>query len=190
MKSDHPVLDSRYLLFEAQQAHSNGLAAHLALASVTSAPATVAGMNHRVGFVRKNYDADLVLWDSHPLALGATPLQVFIDGIPQLRKPFSAKPLSTNLDPPSIASRPVSPLTLRDDDDILNPAPATIVVPEVIFTNVGEVLIKGQEAQLAVAAVAQLAKESLLQVLIKDGQISYASHFESNATKVDLKGAQ
>lgn len=30
---------------------------------------------------------DLVIWDSHPLALGATPKQVFIDGIPQLETP-------------------------------------------------------------------------------------------------------
>lgn len=28
---------------------------------------------------------DLVIWDSHPLALGATPSQVYIDGISQLR---------------------------------------------------------------------------------------------------------
>jgi imidazolonepropionase-like amidohydrolase len=33
------------------------------------------------------YDADLVIWDSHPLALGATPVQVLIDGVPQLREP-------------------------------------------------------------------------------------------------------
>ena len=31
--------------------------------------------------------ADVVIWDSHPLALGATPKQVFIDGIPQLAHP-------------------------------------------------------------------------------------------------------
>lgn len=31
---------------------------------------------------------DLVLWDSHPLALGATPKQVFIDGISQLEDPI------------------------------------------------------------------------------------------------------
>jgi len=28
------------------------------------------------------------MWDSHPLALGATPAQVFIDGIPQLEDPY------------------------------------------------------------------------------------------------------
>lgn len=90
-KSDHPVLDSRYLIFEAQQAHHFGLAENLALQSVTTAPAKTAGFSHRLfsscglmrlltmhrlGYVRKNYDADLVIWDSHPLALGATPLQV------------------------------------------------------------------------------------------------------------------
>lgn len=32
--------------------------------------------------------SDLVIWDSHPLALGATPKQVFIDGIQQLESPF------------------------------------------------------------------------------------------------------
>ena len=31
--------------------------------------------------------ADIVVWDSHPLALGATPRQVYIDGIDQLEKP-------------------------------------------------------------------------------------------------------
>ena len=31
--------------------------------------------------------ADIVIWDSHPLALGATPHQVYIDGIPQLNDP-------------------------------------------------------------------------------------------------------
>lgn len=35
------------------------------------------------------YDADVVLWDSHPLALGATPKQVWIDGVAQLEHPYS-----------------------------------------------------------------------------------------------------
>ncbi|KAH9913691.1 uncharacterized protein BXZ73DRAFT_106870 [Epithele typhae] len=87
MKSDHPVLNSRYLLFEAQQAHYYGLPPNLALAAVTSTPATVLGQSHRIGFLRPGYDADVVLWDSHPLSLGATPQQVWIDGIPQFSAP-------------------------------------------------------------------------------------------------------
>ncbi|CAK5268643.1 unnamed protein product [Mycena citricolor] len=92
MKSDHPGVVSRYLLHEAQQAHYHGLSANLALASVISTPAEVIGLDHRIGFVKPGYDADVVVWDSHPLALGATPIQVFIDGIPQLENAFvSAK---------------------------------------------------------------------------------------------------
>ncbi|KAI0080817.1 hypothetical protein K474DRAFT_1636767 [Panus rudis PR-1116 ss-1] len=85
MKSDHPVLNSRYLLFEAQQAHYYGLQPHLALSSVTTTPAKAAGMSHRIGILHKGADADVVLWDSHPLQLGAKPTQVWIDGIPQLK---------------------------------------------------------------------------------------------------------
>jgi len=85
MKSDHPVLDSRFLLYEAQQAHHYGLDWALALSAVTTTPAHVLSLDHRLGFVRNGYDADLTIWDSHPLSLGSTPLQVFIDGIPQIQ---------------------------------------------------------------------------------------------------------
>ena len=37
------------------------------------------------------YFEDLVIWDSHPLALGATPTQVFIDGIAQLEFPYTVR---------------------------------------------------------------------------------------------------
>ncbi|KDR75829.1 hypothetical protein GALMADRAFT_248549 [Galerina marginata CBS 339.88] len=95
MKSDHPVLNSRHLLNEAQQAHYYGLPHNLALASVTTTPATVLGYDHRIGFIKPGYDADVVLWDSHPLSLGATPKQVFIDGIPQLENPYTVNKPST-----------------------------------------------------------------------------------------------
>ncbi|KAH9935457.1 composite domain of metallo-dependent hydrolase [Fomitopsis serialis] len=71
------------------KAHHYGLPANLALASVTSTPATVMGMDHRIGFIKTGYDADIVLWDSHPLALGATPKQVWIDGVAQLEHPYT-----------------------------------------------------------------------------------------------------
>lgn len=37
------------------------------------------------------WDADLVIWDSHPLNLGATPTQVIIDGIPQFSTQFAVQ---------------------------------------------------------------------------------------------------
>ena len=44
-------MNSRYLMFEAQQAHYYGLNPALALASVTSTPAQAAGMDYRVGTI-------------------------------------------------------------------------------------------------------------------------------------------
>ena len=53
IQSDHPVTDSRFLLWEAQQAHYYGLPHNLALASVTSTPAGVLGQDHRIGYVKE-----------------------------------------------------------------------------------------------------------------------------------------
>ena len=81
-KSDHVTegTNSKFLLAQAANAHSFGLPADLALQSVTSVPATSLQLDHRIGFAKAGYDADLVVWDSHPLSVGATPLQVYIDG--------------------------------------------------------------------------------------------------------------
>ncbi|KAN0081191.1 hypothetical protein V8E55_008815 [Tylopilus felleus] len=94
VKSHHPSIQSRWLLHEARQAHYYGLPANTALASVTPNAAGPLGLDYRLGYIKAGYDAgksllaisisDLAIWDSHPLALGATPVQVFIDGIPQL----------------------------------------------------------------------------------------------------------
>ena len=51
---------------------------------MTSVPARSIEQDHRVGYARPGYDADLVIWDSHPLSVGATPSQVYIDGRPVL----------------------------------------------------------------------------------------------------------
>ncbi len=91
MKSDHPALDSRYLVFEAAQAHHYGLNWTLAMESVTTKSAKAMGMDHRLGYLREGYDADVVIWDSFPLNLGATPRQTFIDGIPQIEQSYQVE---------------------------------------------------------------------------------------------------
>jgi len=52
-QSDHPVMNSRYLLYEAQNAYYHGLPENLAIASVTSTPAKLLGLDHRVGLVKE-----------------------------------------------------------------------------------------------------------------------------------------
>ncbi|BFZ63283.1 hypothetical protein YB2330_004404 [Saitoella coloradoensis] len=80
-KSDHPVLNAQDLIHEARVGHHFGLAEDLAFAAVTGTPAKALGLSHRVGFLREGYDADVVLWDAHPLTLGAKPVEVWIDGV-------------------------------------------------------------------------------------------------------------
>ncbi|KAF8737942.1 hypothetical protein AX14_012122 [Amanita brunnescens Koide BX004] len=87
MESDHPATNSRYLMYEAQLAHYYGLSHQRAIASVTSVPATAVGLWHRIGTLFDGADADVVMWDSHPLQLGATPTKVWIDGVVQIPVP-------------------------------------------------------------------------------------------------------
>ncbi|CAG8630950.1 1203_t:CDS:2, partial [Paraglomus brasilianum] len=69
--------------FEAAKASYYGLSEQHALAAITSVPARALGIDHRVGRIDVGYDADVLVWNRHPLALGAYPLEVYIDGIPQ-----------------------------------------------------------------------------------------------------------
>ncbi|KAI0085133.1 carbohydrate esterase family 9 protein [Irpex rosettiformis] len=137
MKSDHPVLNSRYLPYEAQQAHYYGLDWNLALLALTGTPAQVLGQDHRIG-----YDADIVVWDSHPLALGATPKQVWIDGIPQIAKPHVSKK------PPSVQQKPETPNFDKEAQETLEHDGLPPLIPKkstthsVVFTNVSDVIIR------------------------------------------------
>lgn len=85
--SDNPVLNAQHVLFEAAKAFSWGLPYHAALASVTTAPADDLGMGERLGKIKPGFDADIAVWDSDPLSVGATPVQVWIDGTAQFEDP-------------------------------------------------------------------------------------------------------
>ncbi|KAI5361892.1 putative metal-dependent hydrolase, composite domain superfamily [Septoria linicola] len=98
-KSDHTGEgnNAKYVFHQAAVAHAFGLPADKALQSVTSVPAKSLQQDHRVGFVRPGQDADLVVWDSHPLATGATAVQVYIDGNAILQPDVVAKTLERAL---------------------------------------------------------------------------------------------
>ncbi|KAJ6532729.1 carbohydrate esterase family 9 protein [Mycena vulgaris] len=147
MKSDHPVLNSRHLIYEAQQAHYFGLPANLALASVTSTPARIMGQDHRIGRLIEGFDADIILWDSHPLSLGAAPKQVFIDGIAQLEKPY------TSVKPKSAQKVPSTPNFDKEIADAIKYEGLPPLEPEstksdvVVFRNVGSIFLKSAAAR-------------------------------------------
>lgn len=174
MKSDHPVMNSRYLMYEAQQAHYYGLSVDLALSSVTSVPAKVLGLDHRIGSIREGYDADLVIWDSHPLAIGATPTQVWIDGISQLQNPcVYAKPLDSQTAPstPSFDEEAAAAVKYDGLPPLSTTSPTTNVV---VFTNVGSVFRKiGTEVQQVFSA----SSAGLGVAIVKAGElICYGVH--------------
>ncbi|KAJ3078292.1 hypothetical protein HK102_004600 [Quaeritorhiza haematococci] len=104
-KSDHPVLNAQHLIFEAAKAHHYGLPADLAIQAVTSVPADRLGAGWRIGRLLPGYDADVVVWDRHPLRLGAHPLKVWIDGFETFAHPLAESALAMSPVPSSL--RPV-----------------------------------------------------------------------------------
>ncbi|PHZ15571.1 composite domain of metallo-dependent hydrolase [Rhizopus microsporus ATCC 52813] len=79
-KSDHPVMNSRDLVHEAQKAYHYGFNEHKALQALTTVPANSLKLGHRLGSIEVGKDADIVIWERHPLRLGARPRHVFVDG--------------------------------------------------------------------------------------------------------------
>ncbi|KAL7821477.1 family 9 carbohydrate esterase [Trichoderma aethiopicum] len=85
-KSDHVIgmTSAKYLASQAAIGHAFKLPEEKALQGITSIPAKAIDLDFRIGYCRPGFDADIVVWDSHPLSSGATPLQVFVDGQAQL----------------------------------------------------------------------------------------------------------
>jgi imidazolonepropionase-like amidohydrolase len=74
--SDNPVLNSQHVVLEAAKAFRAGLPYSIALQGVTSQPARLLGLGNRIGKIAPGFDADILVWDSDPLSVGAAPAQV------------------------------------------------------------------------------------------------------------------
>jgi imidazolonepropionase-like amidohydrolase len=138
--------------------------------------------------------ADLVVWDSHPLALGATPKAVFIDGIsqfpgaPALVKPeaFQREPKVPNFDKQmeeTLAYDGLPPLV-----------PAKPHAHTVLFTNVREVFLP-DNVRASEAFSASEANPGM--VLVRDGKVAclgdakascIVTALTDDAEMVDLQG--
>lgn len=79
--TDHDVEPAWFLPVAAGLAVREGLESDAGLLAITSWPAEIMGIADRVGTLAPGLDADLVLWDRHPLQL-AKPLTVFLEGEP------------------------------------------------------------------------------------------------------------
>lgn len=74
------VPKTRIILFEAAIATAYGLPRTAALESLTTAPARMLGIDHRVGSLQKGKDADLVLFDGDPFEYTTHVTSVVVDG--------------------------------------------------------------------------------------------------------------
>lgn len=128
----------------------------MALASVTTTPATAAGLSHRIGYLREGSDADVVIWDTHPLQLGATPVKVWIDGV--LEVPFPVEkggsehrvPVGKGKEDPRWQEVPEVPNWDKERQrtiewEGLPPLGGIQVRETVVFTNVSEVWARHPE---------------------------------------------
>lgn len=151
--SDNPVLNAQHVIFEAAKGYKFGLPYHAALASVTSEPADLLGLGNRLGKVKPGYDADVVVWDSDPLSVGATPVQVWIDGTAQFEDAYElAKPFSEPMIP---------------DISLNNTNEETAQVQSLIFTGVSKILLP-----IGDQVVHDEAASAPFNVVVTDGKIS------------------
>lgn len=208
---------SRYLTDDAVQAHYYGLEAHLALSSIISTPAEVLGKGHRIGYLRTGYDAglsrlgslmalplvqadsspfsfesDVVIWQSHPLQLGATPSQVYVDGIPQLKNPHlvARSDHDQELPPSADFAKEIAEVISTHGDPSFEPKSR---VEGVVFTNVSSVILRDGGKLKELLGEARSASERETDVVVvSDGVVvcvgSCAASLLAGKVMVDLKG--
>ncbi|KAF9426206.1 hypothetical protein BGZ94_006821 [Podila epigama] len=158
LKSDHPIVNAQNLMFDAAQAHHNGLTELQALASVTTVPAKALGLDHRIGKIALGMDADLVIWEKHPLSLGAHPLQVYIDGIAQIENVDTSK-WSSQGEPQEFKKLPEMVIPKHKDA-------CTQKSEDAIFVGIKKILLKNSKS-----ARDEYSADGGLSVIIRDGEI-------------------
>ncbi|MGI6357373.1 MAG: amidohydrolase [Bacillota bacterium] len=80
LTTNHPDCPISSLPMQAGLAMRGGLSAEEAMKAVTIYPAEIIGMADRLGSIEPGKDADLVVWDGHPLQVYTSVLATFIGG--------------------------------------------------------------------------------------------------------------
>ncbi|CCC05553.1 unnamed protein product [Sordaria macrospora k-hell] len=163
--SDNPVLNAQHVLFEAAKGHKYGLPYHAALASVTTAPAERLGFGDRLGKIKPGFDADVVVWDSDPLEVGATPVQVWIDGTAQYEDPIEL-------------NKPV-PKLIFPDESAATVVEEPVEMNSVVFTGITKVLadveVKGGSNDKSYSAVIRNGKVTCIGVCTDEVRMATTS---------------
>ncbi len=113
INSDSSELN-RHLYHEAAKSqHYGGLTDDEALALITINPARQLGIADRVGSIEEGKDADLVLFDGHPLSVYGVPVRTLVDGVTRFDRARDPDDMRLRLDPEAA----VEAVTLYDAAD-------------------------------------------------------------------------
>jgi imidazolonepropionase-like amidohydrolase len=86
LMTDHPVIPVQYLPLCAGFAVKEGLAEDEAFKAITINPAELLGVSSRLGSIEPGKDADLVLWNGHPMEVKGCVEMTMVDGRVVYRK--------------------------------------------------------------------------------------------------------
>lgn len=78
--TDHPVVPIHFLVYQATLAVKDGLEPDAALRALTVNPASMLGLDDRIGALKAGLDADVVVWSGDPLNVMNRALRVFVRG--------------------------------------------------------------------------------------------------------------
>lgn len=153
----------------------------------------------------EGHDADIVLWDSHPLQIGATPAKVWIDGVVQIpiipRSGEDGKPVDIGVGKEAPRWREVPPVPNWDDErekaiewEGLPPLGSRFSSRNrVVFTNVADIWSRNSHNLIQT----KFSAEGVLgMVVVEDGKIICSGTSTSCAssavgddyTAIDLAG--
>lgn len=92
----------RHLFHEAGKSQKyGGLSDEEALALITLNPAKQLGVDDRVGSIEEGKDADIAIFEGHPLSSYAIPVMTFVDGVKYFDRENDAKDQRLSVDPES-----------------------------------------------------------------------------------------
>lgn len=78
--TDSPVIPLHHLPLCAAYAVKAGMKEEDAMKSITITPAKILGLDEKIGSIKEGKDADIVVWDKHPLDVMANVLYTIING--------------------------------------------------------------------------------------------------------------
>lgn len=78
--TDHPVVPIQYLPLCAALAIKAGMEEQKALEAITINPARILGLSEKIGSIEEGKDADIVIWDGHPLDVKSVVSMTIVDG--------------------------------------------------------------------------------------------------------------